>query len=416
MSYVKRFFKSLKNDGLKETFILSNEFIFYLLLRFIQKFPLRNTIVFECESDMDDNPRAIYEYMIKEKMYRKYRLVWIVRNVDFCKENYANENTVFISRFDKTKKNQLVLNYYLSTAKWFIFSHPYWFKKSKKSQVVINTGHGCPLKSCKNENFDHTVFDYLLVTSESIAVPYAMAWSAPLEKCFSCNGYPKDDFLFSANKKNLLNKLFNFKDTEKIIMCMPTYKQSIRLQDSKINDPYVLSVISNNEELENLNTLLSKNKIHLIIKLHPLQLVDKLKLSNMTNIHYIQNSELFEKKILLYELLGVCDALLTDFSSVFYDYVILDKPIGFILNRLDDYTRGYAFDNPLEYMPGEKIYTYDELINFINNFINGKDSFSSKRNEICKYANGDYKGNCSEKFVNIMLNNNYKENCIKLEK
>ena len=42
----------------------------------IDKEPLQEKIVFECQSDMDDNPRAIYEYMIAQGLNKSYKIVW----------------------------------------------------------------------------------------------------------------------------------------------------------------------------------------------------------------------------------------------------------------------------------------------------------------------------------------------------
>ena len=65
-----------------------------ICFRLVEKCPLRNTIVFECESDMDDNPRAFYEYLIEEGYNKKYRLVWIVKDVAFCKKRHSLSKAV----------------------------------------------------------------------------------------------------------------------------------------------------------------------------------------------------------------------------------------------------------------------------------------------------------------------------------
>ena len=107
-------FLKLHTNGLKATIAHYNNISRDFVLRFFYKLatciPLKNTIVFECESDMDDNPRAIYEYMIKEKRFNKYRFVWIVKDVDFCKKNYFHKKTIFVNRFDEKLKNKLKLN------------------------------------------------------------------------------------------------------------------------------------------------------------------------------------------------------------------------------------------------------------------------------------------------------------------
>ena len=64
-------------------------------------------------------------------------------------------------------------------------------------------------------------------------------------------------------------------------------------------------------------------------------------------------------------MLGSSDALITDYSSVYFDYLLLDKPIGFTVDDMELYIkdRGFIFNNPEEYMPGKR---YIMNMNFMN--------------------------------------------------
>ncbi len=407
MKVITNFFARLKNDGFKATanhYISDNKNVIYFLLNeLVRHLPLKNTIVFECESDMDDNPRAIYEYMIKEKKYRKYRFVWVVKDVDFCEKNYAHRNTVFVSRFDESPKNKFKFNYYLSTSKYFLFSHPHWFRKKHKNQVIIHTTHGTPFKdSEKNQPVSSDSYDFVLCASEYTRNWFLKILNCPFEKSFICP-HPRIDLLNIENKHDILSKLFGCNPTDKIIICMPTFKQSCRVTDCNIVDEYSLSVVKTQNEFETLNAFLKKNNIHLIVKLHPLQVTDNLKINNATNIHYIQNKELFEKKIQLYNLIGCCDAMITDFSSVMFDYILLNRPIAFFTNFFDQYNRGYIMDNPKDYLCGEKINNYDNMLTFLTNFVNNDDVFYEQRNHINTLINTPLPNNCCKQFVETMI-------------
>lgn len=407
MQTITKIFSRLKNDGFMTTvkYYISNikNIVYYVLNILVKHIPLKNTIVFECESDMDDNPRAIYEYMIKQKKYRKYRFVWIVKDVSFCKKNYAHKQTIFVSRFDDTAKNKLKFNYYISTAKYLLFSHPYWFKKIHKTQIIIHTTHGTPFKSFEKDNsLASDTYDYVLCASEYTRDWFLKILNCPFEKSFVCP-HPRIDLLEINNKDEILSKLFDYNPQDKIVVCMPTFKQSCRLVDCNIVDKFSLSVIENEKDFERLNIFLLQNNIHLIVKLHPLQVTDNLKMNNTTNIHYIQNKELFEKKIQLYNLIGCCDAMITDFSSVMFDYFLLNRPIAFFTNFFDQYNRGYIMDNPKDYLCGEKINTFDDLITFLTNFVNGNDVYYKQRNHINKLINKPLPNNCCESFVETMF-------------
>ena len=408
MRIITNFLSRLKSNGLKSNIrhyidVIKNV-IYFVLNKFVKYIPLRNTIVFECESDMDDNPRAVYEYLIKQTKYRKYRLVWIVKNLEFCEKNYARKGTVFISRFDESQKNKLKFNYYTSTAKYFLFSHPYWFKKKRKEQIIIHTTHGTPFKGVEKvlSNTVPETFDFTLCASEYTRDWFLKILNCPYEKSFICP-HPRIDLFNIKNKFEILSKLFICNPEDKFVICMPTFKQSCRIADCNTIDEYSLSVVNNEKDFNTLNTFLKENNIHLIVKLHPLQETKNLKIENATNIHYIQNKELFEKKIQLYNLIGCCDAMITDFSSVMFDYILLNRPIAFFTNFFDQYNRGYIMDNPKDYLCGEKINNYDNMLTFLTNFVNNNDVFHEQRNHINTLINNPLPNNCCKQFVQTMF-------------
>lgn len=185
-------------------------------------------------------------------------------------------------------------------------------------------------------------------------------------------------------------------------MCMPTYKQAQNWSDSSLEDKYAIEVIRSVDELRSLNKWLFQHKMHMLVKIHPLQDLSILRGIDLTNIHYLVNKDLFEKRIILYELLGCCDALVTDLSSVYLDYLMLNRPIGFLMNSVLDYKRGYNIENPEDYMPGERIFCYEDLLMFLNDFSLEIDKFSTQRERINSMFNPAEQEN-TRKFIDILL-------------
>ena len=93
----------------------------------------------------------------------------------------------------------------------------------------------------------------------------------------------------------------------------------------------------------------------------------------------------------LYSLIGECGVLLTDYSSVYIDYLILNRPIGFIIDDFEEYknSRGFVFDKPDDWMPGEKIKTFEELEKFILDIKNGIDKYREVRNALLSWVSYD---------------------------
>lgn len=337
-----------------------------------------NEIVFESEGDFSDNARALYEYMLKQKLNKKYKIIWIVDDSN----NYKNEfNVEFISRKIKTKKE--IQNFYenIGKAKYLFFTHPFWYKKENKDQIIINLWHGIPLKAGGKDI--HTTFDYITVPSE-FSKNLFHKFVGSIESQYIVTGSPRTDLMFE--KSNCLKKITKLNNNTKVIICMTTFKQSTYMKDSDIIYPFVLPFIESIDELKDFNDNLKKINIKLIIKIHHLQKTDLLSTITLSNILYIEDKDLNEKGIQLYELIGQTDALITDYSSIMFDYMLLNKPIGYFINDLEEYKqkRGFLVEDIDNYMIGKKMKSKEDFNNFLEEIINEKDPYKKEREKFTK--------------------------------
>ena len=99
--------------------------------------------------------------------------------------------------------------------------------------------------------------------------------------------------------------------------------------------------------------------------------------SSFSNIAFLNNDYLYQLNIDLYEILGNTDFLITDYSSIYFDYLNIDKPIIFITNYLRQYEkkRGLLMGPYEEIVPGLCVKTQQELIKALVM----PDQFSQKR-------------------------------------
>ena len=218
-------------------------------------------------------------------------------------------------------------------------------------------------------------------------------------------GQPRYDIVFN-HKKGDVKVDFIKKKYQKIIVWLPTFRQhkdKVR-NDVKKDYHYGLPLLYKKEDLEKLNDYLIKNDLLLVLKAHPKQDVSLIKELNSPNILFINDNDLFRNKIILTDLIYKSDILMTDYSSVFYEGLAMDKRVIYTIDDIDEYKKGRGFltDNPEYYMIGDKVKDINELLKaFANSFKEDKykkekkekvklffdyqDGLASKR--ICDYFN-----------------------------
>ncbi len=91
-----------------------------------------------------------------------------------------------------------------------------------------------------------------------------------------------------------------------------------------------------------------------------------------------------ETDIQINQLLGLADGLISDYSSAAVDYMLLDKPIGFTLEDVEEYgqSRGFVFDNIRDWLPGKELFSYEDLCRFIREIGLGIDPSREKRQKL----------------------------------
>jgi CDP-glycerol glycerophosphotransferase (TagB/SpsB family) len=263
-------------------------------------------------------------------------------------------------------------------SKYVFFTHGlFGGSRISKQHCVVNLWHGMPLKKIGLLGNTEVVQNSKYAIATSIFYQEIMASALGVEKQnVLIVGQPRNDLMFKNN--NCLEKLglLNNKG-DKIILWTPTFRQSvigdIRVDGLSTNDFPVIK----SSELVKLNEFLSSIKSFMIIKLHPMDILNNNVFNNYSNIRIIKKDELEFYNCQLYSLLGKIDILLTDFSSIYIDYLLLNRPIGFVVDDLSEYSnsRGFIFDHPEKYMPGKKISTLDELKDFLYSSIVLKEKF-----------------------------------------
>jgi CDP-glycerol glycerophosphotransferase (TagB/SpsB family) len=364
-------------------------------------------IVYVSFPDFSDNSFAMFCYIINT--HKDYKNIWLVDCIEqkekFEKliKNYSN-----FKNYKIVKKNSLKGLLYFFTSKYVFHTHGIYNKLPILSkQKNINLWHGMPLK-----NIGH-LDNNLIVPKSNFTIATSVKFKKIMQKAFKLeenqvivSGLPRNDFLFT-DKFSLLDVIPSKKATfNNTILWMPTYRKST-IGDIRVDGAAEeMNEFLNEQFLNELNDFLAKIKSLCVIKLHPMDVLKPNKFKEYSHLSIIDNSNFIERGISLYSVLNSADLLLTDFSSIYIDFLLLNKPIGFVISDYQDYfnSRGFVFEKPKEFMPGKLIENDKELLSFLEDlFINKLDNFLKERETVKNIFHDEYK-TFSEKTLNTILN------------
>jgi len=190
-------------------------------------------------------------------------------------------------------------------------------------------------------------------------------------------GYPRNDVLLRPVDKNdligsdatLYGKIRSLRKSHKICLYAPTFRD-----DGK--DPFRQQALN----LTSLDSFLREKRIILYIKMHEFSI--QYGIENMSNIHFMSNN------LDVYPLLPLFDCLITDYSSIYMDYLLLNKPIIFFPYDRTDYSqrlREFQFDYG-SMTPGPKCLTQSDIQVALLDILKEEDRFGKERDRLNNLA------------------------------
>lgn len=318
-----------------------------------------------------DNTRYLYNYMIQIGLNEDYEIICSTNDyLDYL--SLKVKNVRFVSNI------QGVFEYLTCTHVFYSFGRiPI---VPSKEQITIQMWHGTSFKgfdtAMKKSNTEKNQFyTYVFATSEFFRPIVEKKFSCTANSVYIC-GHPRTDLLYGENE-------YNFSDYSKIIIWLPTFRKSTKLGYNDTESDKILPLLSA-DDFKELDYFLRSKGIYMIVKLHPMQDIPKLITANLKNFQLLNDKEFTELGYDLYKLMRQTDALITDYSSVFYDYLLVDRPIGFTEDDIDEYQkkRGFALDNANEFKPGMRLLNKADLYNFLESIVEGRDDFKEQRFKI----------------------------------
>lgn len=362
------------------------------------------------EWEFADNSRALFEYLLKNNYNRRYTLVWLVKNPDDYARYLEYENVRFISFdwVDATDEDQREAYFHdIFLAKFIFTSEAFGFAQyARPGQIRVQLWHGCGFKLRHSQIRHEEYYEFMTVISEFYKRLHAEIYGLRMDQIL-VTGYPKDDWLFQPYARSIWD-MFPKIPTQKVVFWLPTFRTTVpgvrHLNQYEINPETGLPIMETKAEMDQLNELLARLDISLVIKLHPAQEPSVVAKVNYSNILLLTQKDLSERGLVINRMLASADALISDYSSAAVDYLILDRPIGFTLDdkeRFDD-TRGLVFDPIEDWLPGKKIYHFSDFCAFLTEVANGIDSERETRERLLYKMHDFHDGNSCQRVLDAL--------------
>jgi len=294
--------------------------------------------------------------------------------------------------------------YILLRARTFVSTHGiddfFPFMCSRRT-LVVNTWHGLPLKTMlftdKNLSRAGKHFaahllkrdDVFVTPSRLAAWLFSSCFGTDPSKFFLC-GQPRNDILFAKEQESQLRKLLpRTKLFKRVVLYCPTYRGFSRVRLFPFDD----------FDSKVLDAFLHQHNAGMLVRLH---------------INDIQDDvDLFSDRVLDFgfkvgsdvnHVLSEVDVLITDYSSIYMDFLLTDKPIVFLPYDLEEYKkkRGLMFDDYDFWTPGLKPQTFHDFLQSLEQAFSHPEEGKQQRQTVNSLLNYYEKGVSCERVIDMI--------------
>lgn len=339
-------------DKLIEGLKLIRDLLFQSYYQHCQKRKKLNDkcILIESKNGMDLGSNLFYILKeLKKTDYQNYQVYLLVEKIA-AKKIKCKLKDNGLEKIPTINLHSLSYYQAIATAKYiFVDTSLERVFVKRKGQIILNTWHGTPLKKMgrDEEKSAHTIWnvqrnffmsDYLLYPSESMMNIMLDAYQ--LRHLYSgsilLSGYPRNAIFFIQNNVEEEKKRWHLQGKQ-VFMYMPTWRGTVQHKD---DTKQVMQIQSLLQKLDNL----LPNHIIVYVKLHPF-VMENLSLSNLHQV------KIYQEKEDVYDFLTCCDGLITDYSSILFDFANTRRKIILFTYDHDDYIEERGLYHSLEDLP-----------------------------------------------------------------
>jgi CDP-glycerol glycerophosphotransferase len=317
------------------------------------------------------NAMEVYNEFRKDPKYDCY---WIARNRSSVK--------IVVGKYIYAWAPLLYLNILLNVDILVTSDSPLDFLFARKPKTIqLKHGSGPKGTIVTKEEFDK--FIAWCLPSDYIKKRHIELWNAPEEKLY-VTGYPRMDRLLLY-----LNELKN-KNGKKTILYAPTYDCGLWAW----GDPYV--------EFENFCQYCKNNNAEIILRLHPFTKVNRRRLQGIIDKYDAQWLDMVTESDTM-KLMALADVLVTDWSSIYTDYFLTERPIVYLEIDLDYFTktRGKS-EVPAEFRAGEITHNSEEFYRGLDYVLTKGNRYKAEQKKYLELIHGKIDGNATKRVIEVI--------------
>lgn len=340
------------------------------------------------------SPYALFKELMSSDEFDRYQHVWQINDPKeralLAREYGHLPNLRFVG------KNSAGYFDAITSAKYVInnTTMPFYYTK-KPGQVYVNTWHGIPLKTLgydvpdgkyttRNMTRNFLMADYIIspcpFTTDMFRHSYKLEglYAGKMTEC----GYPRNDLVLHADRAAVLDKLSArgtaIDPDKQVILYAPTWKGTSFDRADK-------DIARYDEFCDYLSEHIDMSRYQILIKPHPM--VYKLLSEEEKN-----SGKYISQSVDTDELMAVTDILVSDYSSIFFDFLLTGRPVFFYIPDVDSYReyRGVYFG--LEELPGPYSKDMGDIADWINRADEVREEYADRYEKMkawsCEFDDG----------------------------
>lgn len=311
-----------------------------------------------------DNPRALFEAMLADSDFKDWKHIWVLDGFKNHKVTLAQFKHCKRVRFVEFKSwRHMVI---LATAKVIVdnITCKLHFRK-RKGQIYVNTWHGIPLKYLGNADRGLQPASKSSMIRNLVAADYICSASPFLSEVYKRDfmlgslfngeiierGYPRLDTFKTSPREKVVALLKQYgvdiDPSRKVILYAPTWR-------GKTPSTADVAIKPLQTVKEYLERVIDCSQYQVLVKPH--QIVYNAARKKFSNQHFMVPATIDAN-----EILAITDVLISDFSSIFYDFLLTKRPIVFYIPDLEEYKTARGLYHSVDTLPGPICQTLEEL-------------------------------------------------------